>query len=44
VIVIGEWDFAGVGHHNDAERELASAIAESKRAQRQHTYRQEHRP
>ncbi|UVS78369.1 replication initiator [Actinokineospora sp. UTMC 2448] len=43
VVVIGEWDFAGVGHHNDAERELAAAIAESKRAHRQRAYREENR-
>lgn len=42
VVVISEWDFAGVGHANEAERELAAAISETKRAQRQRAYRKEH--
>jgi hypothetical protein len=35
VLVINDWHVLGIGHHNDAERELAHAIAEPKRTQRQ---------
>jgi hypothetical protein len=35
VTVINDWHLVGIGHRNDAERELAVAIAERKRQQRQ---------
>lgn len=41
VIVVNDWAYTGSGHANDAERELASAIAERLRAQRQRHYARE---
>ncbi|MGW4109494.1 replication initiator [Actinosynnema sp. NPDC004786] len=37
VIVVNDWAYAGSGYANDAERELASGIAERLRSQRQYT-------
>ncbi|MEV8443157.1 replication initiator [Actinosynnema sp. NPDC051121] len=41
VIVVNDWAYAGSGYANDAERELASGIAERLRAQRQRQYAEE---
>ncbi|MDU0289216.1 replication initiator [Saccharothrix longispora] len=41
VIVVNDWAYAGSGYANDAERELASGIAERLRAQRQRQYTEE---
>jgi hypothetical protein len=41
VIVVNDWQFVGAGYSNDAERELAGAIAERTRQQRQHNYTEE---
>ncbi|GAA3044552.1 replication initiator [Actinokineospora globicatena] len=40
-LLIGTWDFLGAGHANDAERELAAAIADRLALQRASKYRQE---
>jgi hypothetical protein len=42
VLVVNDWAFTGSGYDNDAERELASAIAERVRADRRRKYEQEH--
>jgi hypothetical protein len=42
VLVVNDWAFTGSGYANDAERELASAIAERVRADRRRKYEQEH--
>jgi hypothetical protein len=34
VVVINDWRLVGIGHRNDAERELAGAIAERNRQHR----------
>jgi hypothetical protein len=41
VLVVNDWAYTGSGYHNDAERELASAIAERIRADRRRKYEQE---
>jgi hypothetical protein len=41
VIIVNDWAYAGSGYANDAERELASGIAERLRAQRQRQYTEE---
>ncbi|MFD7652924.1 replication initiator [Actinosynnema sp. NPDC059797] len=41
VVVVNDWAYAGSGYANDAERELASGIAERLRAQRQRKYTEE---
>ncbi|XVV03697.1 replication initiator [Actinosynnema sp. CA-248983] len=41
VVVVNDWAFAGSGYSNDAERELAAALAERLRAQRQRKYIEE---
>ncbi|NUT92761.1 MAG: replication initiation protein [Saccharothrix sp.] len=41
VVVVNDWAFAGSGYSNDAERELAAALAERLRAQRQRKYTEE---
>ncbi|WP_093944629.1 replication initiator [Actinoalloteichus hoggarensis] len=41
VIVVNSWEFLGTGYKSDAERELAEAIYEGQRDQRQQKYRQE---
>ncbi|MFT7835154.1 replication initiation protein [Saccharothrix sp. BKS2] len=41
VIVVNDWAYANSGYANDAERELASGIAERLRAQRQRQYIEE---
>jgi hypothetical protein len=41
VLVVNDWTYTGSGYANDAERELALAIAEGKRLQRQRKYEQE---
>ncbi len=41
VIVVNDWTYTGSGYANDAERELASGIAERLRAQRQRQYTEE---
>ncbi|RDI30061.1 hypothetical protein DFR72_105484 [Lentzea flaviverrucosa] len=41
VVVVNDWQYAGSGHDNDAERELAASIAERVRAQRLRKYEQE---
>lgn len=41
VVVVNDWQYAGSGYDNDAERELAAGIAERVRAQRLRKYEQE---
>ncbi|TWP51327.1 replication initiation protein [Lentzea tibetensis] len=41
VTVVNDWAYAGSGYADDAERELALAIAEGRREQRQRTYARE---
>ncbi|GAA2675682.1 MULTISPECIES: replication initiator [Actinosynnema] len=41
VVLVDHWEFTGTGHRNDAERELALAIAESNRETRRRKYEQE---
>lgn len=41
VLVVNDWTYTGSGYATDAERELALAIAEGKRLQRQRKYEQE---
>jgi hypothetical protein len=41
VLVVNDWAYTGSGYHNDAERELASAIAERVRDHRRRKYEQE---
>ncbi|HWO60455.1 MAG TPA: replication initiator, partial [Umezawaea sp.] len=41
VLVVNHWTYTGSGYANDAERELALAMAEGKRLQRQRKYEQE---
>jgi hypothetical protein len=43
VLVVNDWQFDGAGYHDDAERELASGIAERIRTDRQRKYDQENR-
>ena len=35
ISVVNDWTLVHIGHHNEAERELAQAISERHRAQRQ---------
>ncbi|SFR00083.1 hypothetical protein SAMN04488564_1011012 [Lentzea waywayandensis] len=41
VVFVNNWQYAGSGYDNDAERELAAYIAERVRAQRLRKYVQE---
>ncbi|MFI9813202.1 replication initiator [Saccharothrix variisporea] len=41
VVVVNDWAFVGSGYSSDAERELAAALAERLRAQRQRKYARE---
>ncbi|WP_137812003.1 replication initiator [Gandjariella thermophila] len=41
VVVVNHWQFTGIGYADQAERELAEAIGERKRQQRQRKYEQE---
>jgi hypothetical protein len=41
VVVVNHWQFTGIGYADQAERELAAAIGERKRQQRQRTHEQE---
>ncbi|ATE57632.1 replication initiator [Actinosynnema pretiosum] len=41
VVVVNHWTYIGSGHANDAERELAAAIAERLRAQRKREHTEE---
>ncbi|MEU5690732.1 replication initiator [Actinosynnema sp. NPDC020468] len=41
VLIVNDWTYAGSGYANDAERELASAVAERLRAQRQRKHVEE---
>jgi hypothetical protein len=44
VIVVNDWAFDGAGYADDAERELAAAIATRIRDDRKHKYNQENQP
>ncbi|CCH35228.1 replication initiator [Actinosynnema sp. NPDC047251] len=44
VVVVNDWAFSGSGYANDAERELATALGERLRNQRQRTYAREGEP
>jgi hypothetical protein len=35
ITVVNDWAVVHIGHHNDAEREIAASIAERHRSQRQ---------
>jgi hypothetical protein len=41
ITVINDWEFTGTGYHDDAERELAAAIADRTRQTRLNRHRQE---
>ena len=41
VTVVNDWHYTGSGYDSDAERELATAIAEGTRQQRQRKYERE---
>jgi hypothetical protein len=44
VIVVNDWTFNGAGYADDAERELAAAIATRIRDDRKHKHHQENQP
>jgi len=41
VVVVNDWAYTGSGYDNDAERELASAVADRLREQRRRKYERE---